>query len=97
MHDLVALANDLRARVDDDLRVGGYDDRRPALAPLLAGRVEQGESPRCDLARNLGVSVQAASQAVRLAEQAGYVARMRNPHDRRSKLVDDHRARPCRS
>lgn len=87
VHDLVALANDLRSRVDADLRVGGYVDRRPALAPLLAA-VWSEAIPQVDLARNLGVSVQAASQAVRLAEQAGYVARTLNPHDRRSKLVE---------
>ncbi len=86
VHDLVALANDLRARIDDDLRAGGYTDRRPALAPLLAA-VWSEAIPQVDLARILGVSVQAASQAVRLAEQSGCVARTPNPRDRRSKLV----------
>ena len=86
VHDLIAVANDLRRRVDVTLADLGYEDRRPGFAPLLSLVWRHGV-PQGRLAQEMGVSAQAASQAVGLAEQAGYVTRVVKPEDRRSKLV----------
>jgi len=86
VHDLIALANDLRRHIDADLRRRGYDDRRAGFAPLFSAVWETG-IPQVRLARRLGVSAQAASQTVSLAVRAGYVERRPNPDDGRSKLV----------
>lgn len=86
VHDLIAIANDLRRHIDDALAERGYEHRRPGFAPLLS-LVWQGGVPQGQLAAALGVSPQAASQTVGLAERAGFVARIPNPGDGRSKLV----------
>ena len=86
VHDLIAIANDLRRHIRADLAARGYTELRPAFAPLLT-RIWQGPVPQGRLADALGVSPQAASQTVGSAEQAGYVTREPNPEDRRSKLV----------
>lgn len=86
VHDLIAISNDLRRHLTEDLRALGYEDLRPAFGPLLSHVWERG-LPQTSIAEALGVSVQAASQTVTAAEQAGYVTRMPNPDDGRSKLV----------
>lgn len=86
VHDLIAIASDLRRHIRADLAARGYTELRPAFAPLLT-RIWQGPVPQGRLADALGVSPQAASQTVGSAEQAGYVTREPNPGDRRSKLV----------
>ncbi len=86
VHDLIAISNDLRRHINDDLRRRGYGDLRPSFAPLLS-RIREDGIPQGRLADELGISVQAASQTVGLAEQAGYVTRVANPNDGRSKLV----------
>lgn len=86
VHDLIAIANDLRRHIDAALAERGYEHRRPAFAPLLS-LVWQGGVPQGRLAAALGVSPQAASQTVGLAERAGFVTRVPNPEDGRSKLV----------
>ena len=87
VHDLIAIANDLRRHIDRELAARGYEDRRQGFAPLLS-LVWRGGVPQGRLADALGVSPQAASQTVGLAERAGYVARVANPEDGRSKLVE---------
>ena len=86
VHDLIAVANDLRRHITEDLRRRGYDSLRPTFGPLLA-RIWHEAIPQGRLADELGVSVQAASQTITLAEAAGYVTREPNPSDGRSKLV----------
>lgn len=86
VHDLIAISNDLRRHINDDLRRRGYGELRPSFAPLLS-RIRGDGVPQGRLADELGVSVQAASQTVGLAEHAGYVTRVPNPNDGRSKLV----------
>jgi DNA-binding MarR family transcriptional regulator len=86
VHDLIAIANDVRRHIDRELAAAGYDHRRPGFAPLLS-LVWRGGVPQGRLADALGVSPQAASQAVGLAVRAGFVARVPNPDDGRSKLV----------
>ncbi len=86
VHDLIVIANDLRHHIDDALAERGYEHRRPGFAPLLS-LVWKGGVPQGPLAMALGVSPQAASQTVGLAADAGFVNRMPNPDDGRSKLV----------
>jgi len=86
IHDLIAVSNDLRRHIDDTLSGLGYVELRPSFAPLLARIWEHGV-PQGRLAGAMGVSPQAASHTVGLAERAGYVTRETNPDDRRSKLV----------
>jgi DNA-binding MarR family transcriptional regulator len=86
VHDLIAISNDLRRHIDRTLADLGYEHRRPGFAPLLAA-VLRDPVPQGRLAETLGVSPQAASQVVGLAEGAGLVARVPNPDDGRSKLV----------
>jgi DNA-binding MarR family transcriptional regulator len=86
VHDLITIANDLRRHIDSTLAELAYEDRRPVFAPLLS-LVWQGGVPQGRLAEALGVSPQAASQTVGLAERAGFVTRVSNPDDGRSKLV----------
>lgn len=86
VHDLIAVSNDLRQHVERDLVAQGYLDLRPRFAPLLT-RLRHGPVAQGRLAAALGVSAQAASQTVTLAEAAGYVTRLSNPDDGRSKLV----------
>lgn len=86
VHDLIAIANDLRRHIDSELAAAGYDHRRPGFAPLLS-LVWRGGVPQGRLAEALDVSPQAASQTVGLAARAGFVARVPNPDDGRSKLV----------
>ena len=85
-HDLIAISNDLRRHINDDLAALGYVELRPSFAPLLS-KLWQGGVPQGLLAEAMGVSAQAASQTVGLAEQAGYVVREPNPDDGRSKVV----------
>lgn len=86
VHDLIAIANDLRRHIDAALAERGYEHRRPGFAPLLS-LVWHGGVPQGRLAEAFGVSRQAASQAVGLAADAGFVTRIPNPEDGRSKLV----------
>lgn len=86
VHDLIAISNDLRSHITENLRCRGYGGLRPSFAPLLS-RIWAGAVPQGRLAKQLGVSVQAASQTVGAAERVGYVARVPNPDDGRSKLV----------
>jgi len=86
IHDLIAVSNDLRRHIRADLAARGHAELRPSFAPLLT-RIRAGGVPQGRLAEAMGVSPQAASQTVGLAEQAGYVTREPNPDDRRSKLV----------
>ena len=86
VHDLIAISNDLRRHINDDLAARGYLDLRPSFAPLLS-RIRVHGVPQGKLADAMGVSPQAASQTVGLAVRAGYVTREPNPADRRSKLV----------
>ena len=86
VHDLIAVANDLRRHIDEALAERGYEHRRPGFAPLLS-LVWRGGVPQGRLAAALGVSPQAASQTVGLAADAGFVTRIPNPEDGRSKLV----------
>lgn len=86
VHDLIALSNDVRRHADRVLAERGYTDVRPSFAVLLSLVWRKGV-PQSRLVDALGVSAQAASQTIGLAEEAGYVARSPNPHDRRSKIV----------
>lgn len=86
VHDLIAVANDLRSHLTDSLARVGYEGLRPSFAPLFA-RLWAGGIALGQLADALGVSLQAASQSVALAEELGYVVREPNPADGRSKLV----------
>ncbi len=86
VHDLIAIAHDLRRHIGEALAARGYDHRRPGFAPLLS-LVWHGGVPQGRLAAALGVSPQGASQVVGLAARAGFVARVPNPEDGRSKLV----------
>jgi len=87
VHHLIAIANDLRRHIDRVLADSGYEHRRPAFAPLFS-LLWKGAVPQGRLAEALGVSAQAASQSVGFAARAGFVARVANPDDGRSKLVE---------
>ena len=86
VHDLIAIANDLRRHIDTVLAERGFEHRRPAFAPLLS-LVWQSGVPQARLAEALSVSPQAASQMVGAAASAGLVTRVPNPDDGRSRLV----------
>jgi len=60
-----------------------HRDLRPSFA-LLISLVASAPRPLTQLARELAISPQAASQLVGLAERAGYLGREPNPADRRS-------------
>ncbi|MCA9505805.1 MAG: MarR family transcriptional regulator [Myxococcota bacterium] len=83
---LIGLARELQSRLLQSLTEQGYTGLRPTFGPLLALVARQGRAPGV-LATQLATSPQAASQLVRLAEDAGYLERRVDPADRRVRLV----------
>lgn len=84
---LTVVARDLQARMTAGL-VGaqGFDSLRSSLGPFLS-LVWTEDRPITLLARQLGITKQACSQLANLAEEAGYVERLPDPVDRRSKIL----------
>ena len=84
---LIGISRDLESRVvrslDED---GGYQGLRPSFGPLLSLLWDEGQ-PLTVIADELAISKQACSQLANLVQEAGYVERMPNPQDRRSKVV----------
>jgi DNA-binding MarR family transcriptional regulator len=84
---LIGISRDLESRVvrslDED---GGYQGLRPSFGPLLSLLWDEGQ-PLTAIADELAISKQACSQLANLVQEAGYVERMPNPQDRRSKVV----------
>ena len=84
---LIGVSRDVQSRVMESLlREGSHPGLRPSLGPLLSLIWSEGR-PLGAIAAELGISGQACSQLASLAENGGYLARKRNPEDRRSRLV----------
>lgn len=84
---LIGISRDLESRVVRSLdEEGGYQGLRPSFGPLLSLLWGKGQ-PLTLLADELAISKQACSQLANVVEEAGYVERMPNPLDRRSKVV----------
>jgi DNA-binding MarR family transcriptional regulator len=84
---LTVVARDLQGRMTKGL-VGeqGFDSLRSSLGPFLSLIWTQ-DRPITLLARQLGITKQACSQLANLAEEAGYLERLPDPEDRRSKIL----------
>ena len=83
---LIGISRDLQARVREALAQRGHRGLRPSFGPLLSLVRDEGR-PLSALASELSISNQAASQLVSRVEAAGYLARLPNPADKRSKRV----------
>lgn len=64
----------------------GFDSLRSSLGPFLS-LIWTKDRPITLLARQLGITKQACSQLANLAEEAGYLERLPDPDDRRSKIL----------
>ena len=85
---LIGISRDLESRVVRPLTDKfGYQSLRPSFGPFLSLFWEEGQSLTA-VAEELAISKQACSQLANLVEDAGYVERMPNPLDRRSKVVN---------
>jgi len=84
---LIGISRDLQTRVMQSLEEN-YDHRtlRLSFGPFLSLIWDRGR-PLSEIAGELSVSRQACSQLANLVESAGYLQRIPNPKDRRSKLV----------
>lgn len=84
---LTVVARDLQERMTRGL-VGeqGFASLRASLGPFLSLIWTQ-DRPITLLARQLGITKQACSQLANLAEQAGYLERLPDPDDGRSKIL----------
>lgn len=84
---LIGIARDLQIRLMNHL-VGdrGHRDLRPSFG-LPISLIARAPRPLSELARNLAISPQAASQLVMLAERAGYLERRHSPGDRRARVA----------
>lgn len=84
---LIGIARDLQIRVMNHLvHALGHRDLRPSFG-LPITLIARAPRPLSELARALGISPQAASQLVSLAERAGYVERRDAPNDRRARVA----------
>lgn len=82
---LIGLARDLQHRLMHHLaETCGHRGLRPSFGVLIT-LVAREPRPLSQLARELAISPQATSQLVNLAERAGYLARERDPRDRRAR------------
>ncbi len=84
---LIGVARDLQIRLMNHLVADrGHRDLRPSFG-LPISLVSQAPRPLSELARDLSISPQAASQIVTLAERAGYLERQGSPGDRRARVA----------
>ncbi len=84
---LTVVARDLQTRMTAGLVVEqGFDSLRSSLGPFLS-LIWTKDRPITLLARQLGITKQACSQLASLAEEAGYLERLPDPDDRRSKIL----------
>jgi len=82
---LIGVARDLQLRLMTHLVEScGHRDLRPSFGVLILF-IARAPRPLSQLARELAISPQAASQLVNLAERAGYVTRAGDPNDRRAR------------
>ncbi|HEB91769.1 MAG TPA: MarR family transcriptional regulator [Deltaproteobacteria bacterium] len=85
---LIGISRDLQSRLLESLSQDrGFEGLRLSFGPLLALVWRRGP-PLGEIAGALGISGQAASQLANLIENAGYVERVPNPADRRSKRLE---------
>ena len=84
---LTVVARDLQARMTAGLAgEQGFDSLRSSLGPFLS-LIWTEARPITLLARQLDITKQACSQLATLAEEAGYLDRLPDPNDRRSKIL----------
>lgn len=84
---LIGISRDFQSRLHQSLSEEcGFENLRLSFGPLLA-MIWKRTPPLGDVAQQLGISGQAASQLANLIEDAGYLERVPNPLDRRSKLL----------
>ncbi len=84
---LTVIARDLQARMTRGLVFEqGFDSLRSSLGPFLSLLWTE-DRPITVLARQLGITKQACSQLANRAEGAGYLERLPDPDDRRSKIL----------
>jgi len=89
---LIGISRDLQSRVMQSLEENhGHRALRLSFGPFLSLIWDRGR-PLSEIAGELSVSKQACSQLANLVERAGYLERIPNPKDRRSKLVTLTRA-----
>jgi MarR family transcriptional regulator, temperature-dependent positive regulator of motility len=82
----LALA-ELTARLRARLAAAGFDDQRPAHDAVFAHLPPEGIT-LSELARRAGISKQAMSELVVDLEAKDYVARRRDPADRRVRIIE---------
>ena len=84
---LIGIARDLQIRLMNHLvEERGHRDLRPSFG-LPISLVSQAPRTVSELARELSISPQAASQLVTLAERSGYLERQDSPRDRRARVA----------
>ena len=85
---LIGISRDLESRVVRPLAdISGYQGLRPSFGPFLSLLWDEGQSLTV-VADELAITKQACSQLANIVEEAGYVERLPNPRDRRSKVVN---------
>ena len=84
---LIGIARDLQLRLMHHLvEKRGHRDLRPSFG-LPISLLSQAPRTASELARELSISPQAASQLVTLAERSGYLERQDSPRDRRARVA----------
>lgn len=84
---LIGISRDFQSRLLQLLgEEHGFEGLSLGFGPFLALIWREGR-PLSEIAHALGISGQAASQLAKRIEDAGYLARARNPQDRRSKQM----------
>lgn len=92
---VLRLAGELVDRVQEGLRLRGFDDVRPAHG-FAFSRIAQGDATNADVAAHLGITKQSASQLVEHLVARGYVTREQHRDDARARLlVLTARGRAC--
>src|ERR1700712_2258708 len=84
--ELLRAAAQLIAGIQSGVEAKGFGDVRPVHGYAFA-RISAGDATVADVAENLGVTKQAASQLVDHLVRRGYVERAPHPEDARARLL----------
>src|SRR3954452_6124124 len=77
----------VQARIVDRLHDAGFSDLVPAHFTVMRWPGPQGQRPS-DLAAERGMTKQAMNYLLRQLEELGYLRRIEDPHDKRSKRIE---------
>jgi DNA-binding MarR family transcriptional regulator len=84
---LMGIARDIQQRAVARLEAdAGFVGLRPSLGPVIA-RIAEEPQALSDLARALSISAQACGQLVDAGAEGGYLERLENAEDRRTRVV----------